>query len=280
MSESSLAIIAPKNITETADLAARLSKSSLLPEAYRGKEPDVFMTLLAGSELGLLPVQSLNAFDVIKGRPALKPVAMLALVRSHPTIESIDIIESSATKAVVESKRKGQPRVLRTEFTFEKAQRAGLTSSENYRKWTEEMLGWRCVAIHCRKNHSEIIGGFYSTEEVETFERDITPKADVIDAQPAVNTVKAAIKAKRVMAVVDVPAAPPASPPRIDGVLDWPPNRKGKSIKTLSEKDCQWCVEAAQEAVEKAPEEERALWLDRAASFTAELMRRGAEKAP
>lgn len=272
-----------RSFTEGKDLAANLKQSALVPEALRGKEADILFIVLTGAEMGMGPMKSLQAFESIKGRVGMKPVYMLGMVRAHPSIADITL-ETTATKAVVTSVRKNSPKVLRTEFTMDDAKAAGLTSSEMYRKWPARMLGWRCVAIHCREHHSDITGGHYSSEEVETFERDITPKADVVDAQPAVSALKATIKARRVMAIVDDPpkASPPASPPRIDGdvVLDWPPNRKGKRIETLSEKDCQWCVEAASEAVEKVPEEERALWLDRAAAFTAELMRRGAEKAP
>lgn len=269
-----------RNLIEGQDLARSLKQSALVPEALRGKEADILFIVLTGAEMGMGPMKSLQAFESIKGRVGMKPVYMMGMVRAHPSIADITL-ETTATKAVVTSQRKGSPKILRTEFTLDDAKTAGLTSSDMYRKWPARMLGWRCVAIHCREHHSDIIGGHYSSEEVESFERDITPQPEVVDAQPAVETVKAALKTKtKRMPVVDVPAAV-ASPPRAsvpDGVafLDWPENAKGKAVDSLTAEQVQWCIDTAQKKLEGAPDEARGLWFDRLATFTAELQRRGA----
>jgi hypothetical protein len=165
-----LTVITPKSLVEAKEMSTLLSRSELLAEAFRGKEASVLLTIMTGSELGMTPMQALGAFDVIKGRMGMKPVAMIALVRSHPSIEEIDCVESTATSATWESKRRGSTRVLRTTFTMDNAKVAGLVSSDMYRKWPEQMLMWRAAAVHCRKHHSDITMGFYTTEEVETFD--------------------------------------------------------------------------------------------------------------
>lgn len=240
-----------RNLIEGQDLARSLKQSALVPEALRGKEADILFIVLTGAEMGMGPMKSLQAFESIKGRVGMKPVYMMGMVRAHPSIADITL-ETTATKAVVTSQRKGSPKILRTEFTLDDAKTAGLTSSDMYRKWPARMLGWRCVAIHCREHHSDIIGGHYSTEEVETFERDITPQPAVVDAQPAVEAVKAALKVKtKRMPVVDVPAAV-ASPPRVSGdgvVLDWPNNAQGRKVTDLTDDELSWCVNAADKKV-------------------------------
>lgn len=271
MSEA-LAVIAPKSVQETADLATRLAKSALLPEAYRGKEADVFMTLLAGSELGLLPVQSLNAFDVIKGKAAMKPVAMLALVRSHRAVEYARV-EASATSATVVTKMRGDDFIAKTSFTMEQAKVAGLAGNENYRKFPQQMLTWRCIGLHCRTHHSDIIGGYYTTEEVEAFEKDVTPVASVVDAQPAVDAAKTAVKARRI-AVVDVPAV---SVEEDASTIGWGVNA-AKRLDAMSTGQLEAMVRFAEEAAtknENDTRDTRELWVDRLTRYTAELASRG-----
>lgn len=277
--------LAPKSIPETAELAQRLSKSALLAEAYRGKEADVFVTLLAGSELGLLPMQSLNAFDVIKGRAAMKPVAMLALVRSHPRVEYVRV-EASPTSATISTKLKGDDFIARTTFTMAQATAAGLASNDAYRKFPQQMLTWRCTGLHCRTHHSEIIGGFYTTEEAESIERDVTPAPSVVDAQPAVESAKAAIK--RRMKVVEADAPKPTPPPAVqnfdeakagDPTLEWPTAYVGKTLSQLTEKQLDWCVTNATKEAEKPQDEASgAVWAKRIMEFTDEVARRMADQ--
>ena len=207
-----LAVIQPTNLAEAKDLAGVLSKSSLLADAFRGKESDVLMVVMAGSELGMRPMQALQSFDVIKGKLGMKPIAMLALVRGHSSIEYIDC-ETSPTACTVESKRKSSPKVLKTTFTIQNAQTAGLTASEMYRKWPEQMVMWRAVAIHCKKHHSDITMGHNTTDEVA----DELPTAPipVLSSQPsrAEDVLRSKMQPVTSAPVVDV-VATPASPPR------------------------------------------------------------------
>ena len=276
MSESSLTVIAPKSVQETADLATRLAKSALLPEAYRGKEADVFMTLLAGSELGLLPVQSLNAFDVIKGKAAMKPVAMLALVRSNRDVEYARV-EASATSATIATKLRGDDFVAKTTFTMQQAQAAGLAGNDNYRRFPQQMLTWRCIGLHCRTHHSDIIGGYYTTEEAETFEKDVTPAAARVDAQPAVEAAKEAVKAKRRMLIVDAPAAsPPRAPVSTDedeATVGWGGNAKSL-LSVLTDDALRRYRDDAEKKAAANADDSRDLWAARYARYCSELDRR------
>lgn len=211
-------ILAPKSLDEAKSLSSTLSKSMLLPEAYRGKEADVLLTIMTGAEMGLGPTQSLRAFDVIKGKPAMKPEAMVAVVRAAAGVEFIRLVESTPTKAVWESKFRNAPQVMRSEFTWDDAKTAQLAGQDNYRKWPARMLQWRCASQHCKAHHSDLILGLYSTEEAQSFdapvERDATPaKGEAIDTTATVAAAKEAVKAKR-MRIVDEPAKPAPTPPK------------------------------------------------------------------
>lgn len=276
MSESSLVV---RSFTEGQELARSLTKSMLVPEALRGKEADILFIVLTGGEMGMGPMKSLQAFESIKGRVGMKPVYMLGMVRAHPSILDIKL-ETSPTKATVTSQRKGVNEILKTVFTIDDAKAAGLTSSEMYRKWPAQMLGWRAVAIHCRANHSDIIGGHYSSEEVATFERDVTPVAEVVDAQPAVDAAKAAVKARRRVTIVETaPAAKPSPPGALvedETTIGWGVNA-GTRLADMKTGAVQALVRYAEDAATANADDDREVWVDRLTRYTAELARRGDE---
>ena len=85
--ETEITIIAPRSLDEAKSLSSLISKSSLLPADLRGKEAEVLMTMMTGAELGLAPMQSIRAIDVIKGKPTLKAEAMVATALSNSMVE-------------------------------------------------------------------------------------------------------------------------------------------------------------------------------------------------
>ena len=281
-----------RSFAEGQELARNLKQSMLVPEALRGKEADILFIVLTGSEMGMGPMKSLQAFESIKGRVGMRPVYMLGMVRAHPSILSIDFEEDSpsATKAVLLSVRKSNPnKVLRTEFTLEDAKVAGLTSSEMYRKWPARMLGWRCVAIHCREHHSDITGGHYTSEEVESFgEKEVNPAPVATTPQNAAETIdalKASIR-RVASAVVEVPKTPPrrnlmadeptAAPrtPEVesDETVGWGKNAHLRLADLEPEKLAWYLDDAEKKSTVDGPERE--MWTDRLARYTAELERR------
>jgi len=69
-------------LDEAFRLSNALSHSGLVPDALRGKGPDILAILLYGRELGLSAWQSINGIHVIEGRPS-----MSAELRVAKTIE-------------------------------------------------------------------------------------------------------------------------------------------------------------------------------------------------
>ncbi len=64
-------------------LADVISDTELVPNPLRGRPDAVVAVVLAGHELGLGPMQSLQTIDLIQGRPSLSPEGMRALVLSR-----------------------------------------------------------------------------------------------------------------------------------------------------------------------------------------------------
>lgn len=178
--DSSIVVITPKSLDEARGLSNTLSKSALLPDALRGKEADILMTVLTGAELGLAPMQSIRAIDVIKGKPTLKAEAMVALVRRRRDVcEYLVLRESTATKCTYETKRAGDPSPTTMSFTVEDARAAGLLGNDNYKRFPAAMLRARCGSAICKAVYSDLLLGVYDPDELEPqrSERDVTPRA-------------------------------------------------------------------------------------------------------
>lgn len=174
-----ITIITPKSLDEARALSTTLAKSHLLPDALRGKEPEILMTIMTGSELGLAPMQSIRAIEVIKGKPTLKAETMTALVRARRDVcEYLRLTVSTPTIATFETKRVGDPSPTTMSFTAEDAKAAGLLGNDNYKRFPAAMLRARCASAICKAVYSDLLLGVYDPEELapeRPVEKDITP---------------------------------------------------------------------------------------------------------
>lgn len=161
--------IVTSGVTECADLAKRFAQSTLIPEALRGKEADVFVTLLAGQELGLSPMASLRAIHVVKGRPILSADTMVALVLGRGAAAYFRCIEESDERATYETLRVGAPEPQRATWTIADARRAGLTGG-NWTSYPRAMLKARCKASLARDVYPDVLAGCYDESEREEVE--------------------------------------------------------------------------------------------------------------
>lgn len=190
------AAIVPSDIGGFADLADRFAKSNMIPGDLRAKPDDVFVTLLAGHELGLTPMASLRAIHVVKGKPILSADTMVALVLGRGSARYFRCVEESDTSVTYETHREGAPEPQRATWTIKDAERAGLSGGDNWKKYPRAMLKARCKAVLARDVYPDVLAGCY--EESERDEIDQRPasaqrpavqpihavEADVIDVEP------------------------------------------------------------------------------------------------
>ena len=78
-------------------LAERLCATSFVPSQFKGKPVEAAAAMLAGSEVGLSPMASLRAFDVIQGVAAPRALTMRAIAQS----KGHEFITDEATPAKV-----------------------------------------------------------------------------------------------------------------------------------------------------------------------------------
>lgn len=167
-SKTGLAVISPQNITEARDLASTLAKASMVPSSFRGNPADVMAVVMAGAELGLMPMQSLRGIVMIEGKPTLSADAMGALVMARRDVcEWLRCVKTDGESAEYETQRKGHPKPTVFRFTIGEAAAAGLKGKGNWSKYPAAMLRARALSGICRMVYPDLLMGVYDPEELE-----------------------------------------------------------------------------------------------------------------
>jgi hypothetical protein len=133
---------------------------------YRGDAMGATAAILKGAEVGLTPVTSLGAFDLIQGTPAPKAITLRALVQAHG--HSVWIEHSTDTECVAKARRQGESVVHESKWTMKRAQQMSLANKPNWKNQPAAMLMARATSEVCRLVAADVILGIgYSSEEVQ-----------------------------------------------------------------------------------------------------------------
>ena len=81
-------------------VAETLSKSGVIPNAYRGKPEDVFVAIAMGYQLGFPVEQSLQDIAVINGRPCLWGVKLAESYSIGFGCRSLDVLHCAAARVL------------------------------------------------------------------------------------------------------------------------------------------------------------------------------------
>jgi hypothetical protein len=161
----------PGSIGEAMKLAQVLVASRLLPRSVATPEA-AFAIIATGRELGLTAMQSLRSIHVIEGKPTLSADLVAALVKSRADVcEWFRLVRSDAQVATYQTKRRGEPEPTTMSFSWEDAQRAGVTGKDNWRKYPAAMLRARCITALARAVYPDLAMGIYDPDEIG----DVTP---------------------------------------------------------------------------------------------------------
>jgi hypothetical protein len=80
-------------------------------------------------------------------------------------------VRSDAQVATYQTKRRGEPEPTTMSFSWEDAQRAGVTGKDNWRKYPAAMLRARCITALARAVYPDLAMGIYDPDELG----DVTP---------------------------------------------------------------------------------------------------------
>ena len=190
-------VLRPQTFEQLGQFAAMAARSSMVPQAYRGKPEDIMLAVQMGSEVGLAPMQALQNIATINGRPALWGDAQLGLCKMHPAWVSIEETMTGtgdAMRARCVVIRNGEPPVVR-EFGYVEAKQAGLWGKAG--PWTQypaRMMQMRARGFALRDAFPDALRGLLSEHEAQdtpppaytgtTIESTATPVVETAQTAP------------------------------------------------------------------------------------------------
>lgn len=178
----------PSSIAEGYDLAKLLCASGLLPRGAQRPEA-AFAIIATGRELGLTAMQSLRSIHIVDGKPTLSADLIAALCKSRADVcVYFRLVESTERVATYETQRKGEPEPTRMTWTWEDAQRAGVTGKDNWKKYPAAMLRARCITALARAVYPDLAMGVYDPDEVVQEPAVYAGQAEVVRPSPATKT--------------------------------------------------------------------------------------------
>lgn len=156
--------------TSTSDkvaLAHELANAQLLPKAYQKNPANLLYAIEYAEALGISPISAVTSIHVIDGKPTASAQLIAGLGRraGHKVRVAFDPATKTATAQVI---RKDDPDfVFESVWTMARAQGAGLTGKDVWRKYPDAMLKARAITEVARDAFPEaLFGVVYTAEEL------------------------------------------------------------------------------------------------------------------
>lgn len=123
--------------------------------------------ILYAKELGISPMTALfGGMSNVMGRIVVSPQQMNAMILRAG--HSIDIVEHTDKKCVLEGLRKGSKRPVQVSFSIDDAKRAGIyKEGGGWTKYPQDMLFARAMSRLGRRVFADVIGTMYVEGEIE-----------------------------------------------------------------------------------------------------------------
>jgi hypothetical protein len=185
--------------------------------------------IMAGAAWGIDPFTAMSGIFIIKNRPSVSAGLMAAAVKGHPKYD-YRVRERSADACRIEF-FEGAESLGVSVYTMEMAKRAGLTTSDMYRKHPEAMLFSRCMSGGVRTFTPDVFNvTVYTPEELGA---DVGEDGEVIDVP---SRPQAPVERPALAAPVAEPMPEPAPQPEPAQATAAPaePAATGPQLKKLA----------------------------------------------
>jgi hypothetical protein len=151
-------------VDKVAELSKMLAQTPFVG-AFRGKPADVFGAIIYGHHLHLAPLQALQAFDLIEGKPTLKSEARRALFLREG--HKLDVTHWDAKRCTVRAERSDGLASVEVTYTMDDAQLAGIAGKKNWRTSPKQMLLARATALAITAVAPDVAMGLEASEPVD-----------------------------------------------------------------------------------------------------------------
>jgi hypothetical protein len=175
------------SLSEIKEMGKIIAQSGLF--GVKSPEQAIALMLIAQAE-GKHPAMAAQEYNIINGRPALKADAMLARFQQAGGKVQWKKYTDKVVSAVFSHPSGGEVEV---EWTLERAEKAGLTGKDNWKKYPRQMLKARVISEGVRLTYPIITVGIYTPEEIMDFDNtentNTSIQEEVKDAEVVENNV-------------------------------------------------------------------------------------------
>jgi hypothetical protein len=160
----------------------------MLPRAYRGQPGAILLAIDWAERHDLAVMDAIHGVAWVQGRPVVDSTLQRAMARNAGY--DVRVTEATDTKATVRVLVNGSTVVGTASYTIDEARAAGLTSKDNWKRHTTDMLVARATTRAIKWFCAEaLIGGALSPDEVDDLSDDpvtvLTATAEVVPPGPA-----------------------------------------------------------------------------------------------
>lgn len=198
MSEHTPAIVPKQSFfTVAADawkMAETLARSSMIPDTFRGKPENVFLALELAHRVDVSPLHVMQNLYVISGKPFLAASFLIGMINQSGLFAGrlkFEVQQDPLAVTCYTHEKTGER--VSTTVTWKQAERAGWVDKKGskYGEMPEIMLQYRAATFFARLHCPEVMFGFHTDVEADSFEpRDV--KADPLDRALAPSKVEPA----------------------------------------------------------------------------------------
>src|SRR4029077_21171435 len=186
---------------DTARVSSELARTQFVPRSlwvFRKRDgqevfdpqattAQVTAAIVTGRELGMEPMAALRSIDVIQGAPALRAVALRAILLSHG--HEIWVGEATNNRATVSGCRAGSDRIQTITWTMDDARARNLAGKPNWKTQPRNMLIARATGDVARLVAADALLGIpYTVEELEDGVTGISTDDGPVPAAPTRRT--------------------------------------------------------------------------------------------
>lgn len=168
-SGTAVAAMVPSDIDQAYRLAQAFARSNMTPKSYDNNPDKIFVGILAGAEIGLTPMQSLQSIAVIGNNPSVWGDGALALVQASGLL--VDMEETDdGQKATCRLVRIDRTTEIVRSFSMDDAKKAGLAGKSGpWTNYPQRMRQMRARAWALRDGFSDVLKGLRIAEEVRDY---------------------------------------------------------------------------------------------------------------
>lgn len=165
-------------VSDIEKMATAVAKSGL----FGVRTPDQAMSLMLIAQAeGLHPAIAARDYHIIQGRPSLKSDALLARFQANGGKIEWTEYTDQAVAAKVSHPQGG---TVEIRWTYQMAERAGLTKNATWRQYPRQMLRARVISEGVRAVFPGVAVGVYTSEEVQDMTIASSSSSTVVAAEP------------------------------------------------------------------------------------------------